>query len=101
MSGEDKQDPKTAAAPARGGKAIGRRDILQGLSAVPVLGLFGYAVKEQTSYDNARIDSRTGTTPVGKLNDISVALLGAGDEGEVLLNSMLKIPGLRFRTIGG
>jgi hypothetical protein len=47
MSGEDKQDPKTAAAPARGGKAIGRRDILQGLSAVPVLGLFGYAVKER------------------------------------------------------
>jgi predicted homoserine dehydrogenase-like protein len=53
----------------------------------------------QASYDNARLESKTGTAPAGKLNDINVALLGAGDEGEVLLNSKLKIPGLRFRAI--
>ncbi len=99
MSDEQKKDKQDAAA-HEPGKAIGRRDILQGLSAVPVLGLFGYAVKKQASYDNARLESKAvATAPAGKLNDINVALLGAGDEGEVLLNSMLKIPGLRFRAI--
>jgi len=82
------------------GKRIGRRDILQGLSAVPVLGLFGYAVKKQVSYENARLEVKSATAvPAGKLSDINVALLGGGDQGEVLLNSMLKIPGLRFRAI--
>jgi predicted dehydrogenase len=82
------------------GKAIGRRDLLQGLSTVPVLGLFGYAVKKQVDYENARVEARTGkTAPASRLSDIHVALLGGGDQGEVLLNAMMKIPGLRFRAI--
>ncbi|TFG97949.1 MAG: Gfo/Idh/MocA family oxidoreductase [Calditrichales bacterium] len=32
-------------------------------------------------------------------NDINVALLGAGAEGQVLMNSMLKIPNLRFKAV--
>jgi predicted dehydrogenase len=99
MSQEDTKDKQDAPVTERG-KAIGRRDILQGLSAVPVLGLFGYAVKKQIGYENARLERKTATTaPAGKLSDINVALLGGGDQGEVLLNSMLKIQGLRFRAV--
>lgn len=32
-------------------------------------------------------------------NDLNVAILGAGAQGQVLLNSMLKIPGLRFKAV--
>ena len=32
-------------------------------------------------------------------NDINVALLGAGAEGQVLMNAMLKIPNLRFKAV--
>lgn len=82
------------------GKGIGRRDVLQGLSSLPVLGLFGYAVKKQTDYENARLEARRHTrAPSSKLSDINVALVGAGDQGEVLLDAMLKIPGLRLRAI--
>ena len=99
MSEESKKDTQDAPVEERG-KAIGRRDLLQGLSAVPVLGLFGYAVKKQTDYENVRLGTTTATpAPGSKLSDINVALLGGGDQGEVLLNSMLKIPGLRFFAI--
>jgi predicted dehydrogenase len=102
MSEQNRQD-KDQQQPVSGketGKGIGRRDILQGLSSLPVLGLFGYAVKKQVDYENARVEARTGTTvPAAGLSEINVALLGAGDQGEVLLNAMLKIPGLRYRAI--
>jgi predicted dehydrogenase len=32
-------------------------------------------------------------------NDLNVALLGAGDQGQVLLDSCLKIPGVRFKAV--
>ena len=32
-------------------------------------------------------------------DDINVALLGAGSQGRVLMNSCLKIPGIRFRAV--
>ena len=32
-------------------------------------------------------------------NDINVALLGAGAQGQVLMNSCLKIPGIRFKAV--
>jgi len=35
----------------------------------------------------------------GKDGDINVALLGAGAQGQVLMNSCLKIPGLRFKAV--
>ncbi len=31
--------------------------------------------------------------------DINIALLGAGAEGQVLMNAMLKIPGIRFKAV--
>ncbi len=34
-----------------------------------------------------------------KPDDINVALIGAGAQGQVLLNSCLKIPGLRFKAV--
>jgi predicted dehydrogenase len=99
MSQEDNKD-KQAAPTTERSKVIGRRDILQGLSGVPILGLLGYAVKKQTAYENARLETKAATTvPAGRLFDINVALLGGGDQGEVLLDSMLKIKGLRFRAI--
>jgi len=99
MGEQDKKD-KPSPPGNEVGKAIGRRDILQGLSTVPVLGLFGYAVKKQVDYENARLEAKTGkTAPASQVSDIHVALLGGGDQGEVLLNSMMKIPGLRFRAI--
>ena len=98
--GEQDNKDRQGAPGKQTGKTIGRRDILQGLSTVPVLGLFGYAVKKQADYENTRVEAKTSpTAPAGKLSEINVALLGGGDQGEVLLNSMLKIPGLRFRAI--
>ncbi len=38
---------------------------------------------------------QTGGTP----DDINVALLGAGAQGQVLIDSCLKIPGLRFKAV--
>jgi len=35
----------------------------------------------------------------GKDDDLKVALLGAGAEGQVLMDSMLKIPGIRFTAV--
>lgn len=32
-------------------------------------------------------------------NDLNIALLGAGAQGQVLLNACLKIPNLRFRAV--
>jgi len=99
MSQEDNKKNQDVPLTERG-KAIGRRDILQGLSSVPVLGLLGYAVKKQTDYENVRQQVQApAAAPADKLSDINVALLGGGDQGEVLLNSMLKIPGLRFRAV--
>lgn len=82
------------------GKDIGRRDILQGLSTLPVLGLFGYAAKKQSDYQNAHLKAMAGgAVQASRFPDINVALVGAGDQGEVLLDAMLKIQGLRFRAI--
>ena len=33
------------------------------------------------------------------MQEINVALLGAGAQGQVLMESMLRIPGLRFRAV--
>ena len=40
-----------------------------------------------------------GAEPGGKGDDINVALLGTGAQGQVLLSSCLKIPGLRFKAV--
>ena len=87
--------------PARPGRTIDRRDVLLGLSTVPALGLFGYAWSRQVAYQRAQTAAAEAARPVPPkdLKDVNVALLGAGAQGQVLLDSMLRIPGLRFRAV--
>ena len=104
MAGED--DKGGAGAPEKpvetksASKGLDRRDVLRGLSTVPALGLFGYAWQKQRAYERAQKEA--ASPPKAKdpnLREINVALLGAGAQGEVLLNAMLRIPGLRFRAV--
>jgi predicted dehydrogenase len=83
------------------GKKIERRDFLQSLATVPALGVFGYALGKQIGYDNAQKAAAMGTRPeVPKdLKELNIALLGAGAQGEVLRNAMLKLPGLKYRAV--
>ena len=100
MAGEDeKGKPKTDAA-AKGPPKLDWRDLLMGLSTVPALGLFGYAWSSQQKYRRGREEAAATTpaTPAG-LQEINVALLGAGAQGQVLMEAMLRIPGLRFRAV--
>jgi predicted dehydrogenase len=81
-------------------KKIDRRDVLLGLSTVPALGLFGYAWHQQRGYEQKLKEApQAAKAAAANLSEINVALLGAGAQGEVLLNAMLRIPGLRFRAV--
>ena len=40
-----------------------------------------------------------GQAAGGKTDDINVALLGAGEQGQVLMTACLKIPGVRFKAV--
>ncbi|HEY7498154.1 MAG TPA: Gfo/Idh/MocA family oxidoreductase [Vicinamibacterales bacterium] len=84
----------------KGKGKIGRRDLLMGLSTVPALGLFGYAWGQQQQYRRGREEAaaRTPAADPG-LQEINIALLGAGAQGQVLMEAMLRIPGLRFRAV--
>ncbi len=79
---------------------ITRRDFLRGISTVPVLGIFGYALYKQVSYERAVREAKVGSpAPPENQEELNVALLGAGAQGQVLLDAMLKIPNLRFRAV--
>src|SRR6185295_19531484 len=81
-------------------KKIDRRDVLKGLSTLPALGLFGYAWNRQRGYQQARAaEAAAAAKAPADLQVINVALLGAGAQGQVLTDSMLRIPGLRFRAV--
>jgi predicted dehydrogenase len=97
---KDAAGTPAAAAPGPVSKGLDRRDLLKGLSTVPALGLFGYAWQRQKAYET-RQQELAAPAPVAdpNLKVINVALLGAGAQGEVLLNAMLRIPGLRFRAV--
>jgi predicted dehydrogenase len=99
MAGDDSKNsekPKTAGGPPK----LDRRDVLMGLSTVPALGIFGYAWNSQRRYQQARAEAAATppATPAG-LQEINVGLLGAGAQGQVLTEAMLRIPGLRFRAV--
>jgi len=101
MANDDQKDPEGGTGPGPGGRKLDRRDMLLGLSTVPALGLFGYAWNKQRGYDQAqkeaaRVDE---TPPDTDVPEVNVALLGTGAQGQVLLDSMLRIPGLRFRAV--
>ena len=71
-----------------------------GLSTVPALGLFGYAWRRQHQFQQTRAEAAAAppAAPAG-LQEINVALIGAGAQGQVLTEAMLRIPGLRFRAV--
>jgi predicted dehydrogenase len=84
----------------KGKGKIGRRDVLMGLSTVPALGLFGYAWSEQQQYRRGREEAAAATPAADPgLQVINVGLLGAGAQGQVLMEAMLRIPGVRFRAV--
>ena len=100
MAGEDEKQERKAQAGAEGPRKLDRRDVLMGLSTVPALGLFGYAWRRHHQHQQARLDAAVAP-PVAPadLQVINVALLGAGAQGQVLADAMLRIPGLRFRAV--
>jgi len=59
-------------------RKLDRRDVLKGLSTVPALGLFGYAWQKQRQYERARLEAASPAPAAGALDEINVALLGAG-----------------------
>lgn len=110
MAEEDDKKPEDAPAkpaeskPAEPGpleRKLDRRDVLLGLSTVPALGLFGYAWSKKSGYEAAQKAAAVATAPKppANLSEINVALIGAGAQGQVLTDAMLRIPGLRFRAV--
>jgi predicted dehydrogenase len=99
MAVEDTKRKDTARAGAAGPRKLDRRDVLKGLSTVPALGLFGYAWSRQRRYQQAKLEEAAPQAAPGALQEINVALLGAGAQGQVLTDAMLRIPGLRFRAV--
>jgi predicted dehydrogenase len=96
----DDEKGKEGAPPAPAGKKLDRRDVLLGLSTVPALGLFGYVWSRQRAYEQKQREAaRPAKAVPANLSEITVALLGAGAQGQVLLDAMLRIPGLRFRAV--
>ena len=96
---DDKRKGEILTAPDAPPK-LGRRDLLMGLSTVPALGLFGYAWSRQQAHRSG-VEAAAATAPAAAagLQEINVALLGAGAQGQVLMEAMLRIPGLRFRAV--
>ena len=94
----DEKDKGKAPA-AVGPPKLDRRDMLMGLSTVPALGLFGYAWSRQQAHRRGVEAAAAAPAAPAGLQEINVALLGAGAQGQVLMEAMLRIPGLRFRAV--
>ncbi len=100
MAGEDDKKKASAQGGSEGPKRIDRRDMLKGLSTVPALGLFGYAWQKERRYQRAKMEAAVApATAPADLQVVNLALLGAGAEGQVLTDAMLRIPGLRFHAV--
>src|SRR6187455_1936037 len=95
---DDKRKGEIPTAPGAPPK-LNRRDVLMGLSTVPALGLFGYAWNSQRGYQRTRAEVAVTPAAEAGLQEINVALLGAGAQGQVLTDAMLRIPGLRIRAV--
>ena len=99
MAQEDDTSPKDAPGKPAEGRKLDRRDVLLGLSTVPALGLFGYALARQRGYEQKQKDAAAPATAGKDVAEVNVAVLGAGAQGQVLVDAMLRIPGLRFRAV--
>ncbi len=81
-------------------KGMRRRDFLQGLAGVPFLGAFFYALQSKKAVDKALKAAEAPAVIVENPGrELNVALLGAGAQGQVLLNACLKIPGLKWKAV--
>jgi predicted dehydrogenase len=100
MAGDDGKRTETTHPGSGEPRKLDRRDVLKGLSTVPALGLFGYALHRQHAYEEAKLAAVAAppVTPAG-VQEVNIALLGAGAQGQVLTDAMLRIPGLRFRAV--
>ena len=85
----------TGGAPRR----LDRREVLKGLSTVPALGLFAYAWQAQRRHEATARQEIVATAASADVQELNVALIGAGAQGQVLTDAMLRIPGLRFRAV--
>ncbi|HEX2311803.1 MAG TPA: Gfo/Idh/MocA family oxidoreductase, partial [Vicinamibacterales bacterium] len=100
MAGEDQKGRDRAQAGAATPRKLDRREVLKGLSTVPALGLFGYAWNRQREYQQARAEAAAAAPAAGSdVQVVNMALLGAGAQGQILTDAMLRIPGLRFRAV--
>src|SRR5512143_2647773 len=100
MAGDDENAKPKKDATTAGPPKLNRRDVLIGLSTVPALGLFGYAWNKQRQYQQAATQAAGSSQAASTdLQPINVAILGGGAQGQVLMASMLRIPGLRFRAV--
>ncbi len=96
---ENKKDGEKESTAKGSGTRWNRRDFLQGLAGVPVLGLFGAALLHQQKIEKARKKTKSAAVSSVAGSELHVAILGAGAQGEVLVNAMLKIPNLRFLAV--
>ena len=100
MAGEGEKRKEKAQAGSERPRTLDRREVLKGLSTVPALGLFGYAWHAQRRYEQAKLQTASvAPMDTADLREINVALIGAGAQGQVLTDAMLRIPGLRFRAV--
>ncbi len=70
-------------------KGIDRRSFLRSSAAVGAGLVFSPTV----------LGAASGGTGTKKEDDINVALLGAGEQGQVLMTACLRIPGIRFKAV--
>jgi predicted dehydrogenase len=101
MASEDEKE-KDGGAGEVPGKKLGRRDVLLGLSTVPAAGLFGYAWRKQRAYEQIQKQAASADEEANAptdVPDVNVAIIGVGAQGQVLVDSMLRIPGVRFRAV--
>jgi predicted dehydrogenase len=99
VAGGDETHTKKARAGDGGPRKLDRREVLKGLSTVPALGLFGYAWQQQRRYEEAARQEIVAPAASTDVQEINVALIGAGAQGQVLADAMLRIPGIRFRAV--
>ncbi|MBA7614848.1 MAG: hypothetical protein GH143_06260 [Calditrichaeota bacterium] len=80
---DEKNDLPEETTGKESGKKVDRRDFLQVLATVPVLGLFGYALQKEIRYNKAQKAARSAAKVLpSDLSDLNVALIGAGAQGK-------------------
>lgn len=92
-------DEKKEDSPPFPKKGIERRDFIQGLATLPILGLFTLSWFNKRIHDRPKDLVRQQRAIPKNLSDIHVAFLGTGEQGYILLNDCLKLPGLRFKAV--